>query len=121
MPAVVARLARAGLDANVVSRGEWAAARAAGVPNARITLEGIGKDAADLRAAVRAAAAGDPLRWVAVESPEELDALGRLAARAGLGRDGRPPLDVLLRLNPDVDPGDARGARGRPRQRRSSG
>ena len=104
VPAVVARLASAGLDANVVSRGEWAAATAAGVPNPRITLEGIGKDTADLRAAVRAAAAGDPLRWVAVESPEELDALGRIAARAGLGRDGRLPLDVLFRLNPDVSP-----------------
>jgi diaminopimelate decarboxylase len=38
VPAVVARLARLGLDANVVSRGEWAAATAAGVPNDRITL-----------------------------------------------------------------------------------
>jgi len=104
VPAVVARIARAGLDANVVSRGEWATATAAGVPNARVTLEGIGKDAADLRAAVRAAASGDPLRWVAVESPEELDALSAIASRAGLGRDGRPPLDVLFRLNPDVAP-----------------
>ena len=104
VPAVVARLAEAGLDANVVSRGEWAAARTAGVPNARVTLEGIGKDAADLRAAVRAAAAGDPPRWVAVESAEELDALGGVASRAGLGRGGRPALDVLFRLNPDVTP-----------------
>ena len=31
-----------GLGANVVSRGEWAAARKAGVPNDRISLEGIG-------------------------------------------------------------------------------
>ena len=103
VPAVVARLARAGLGGNVVSRGEWAA-REAGLPNARVTLEGIGKDAADLRAAVRAAAAGDPPRWVAVESAEELGALREIAARAGLGRDGRPPLDVLFRLNPDVAP-----------------
>jgi len=112
VPAVVSRLAAAGLDANVVSSGEWATARRAGIPNARITLEGVGKTASDLRAAVRAAAAGEPLRWVAVESPEELAALGDLAARAGLGRDasgrdgreGLPPLDVLLRLNPDVRP-----------------
>jgi diaminopimelate decarboxylase len=41
---------------------------------------------------------------VAVESPEELEALAGLAARAGLGRGGRPALDVLLRLNPDVNP-----------------
>ena len=107
VPAVVSRLAAAGLDANVVSSGEWAAARRAGVPNARITLEGVGKTGSDLRAAVRASAAGEPLRWVAVESPEELAALGDLAARAGLGRNGLaglPPLDVLLRLNPDVRP-----------------
>lgn len=104
VPAVVARLAAAGLDANVVSAGEWGVARRAGVPNARITLEGVGKTASDLRAAVGAAAAGDPLRWVAVESPEELAALGALASRARLGRDGRPPMDVLLRLNPDVHP-----------------
>jgi diaminopimelate decarboxylase len=104
VPAVVARIGELGLDANVVSSGEWEAARAAGLPNARITLEGIGKTQADLRAAVRAAADGSPLRWVAVESPEELIALGRLARRAALGRDGRPPLEVLLRLNPEVTP-----------------
>ncbi|HEY5436575.1 MAG TPA: hypothetical protein VIK13_15200, partial [Candidatus Limnocylindrales bacterium] len=50
VPAVIARLSAAGLDANVVSSGEWAAARRAGVPNGRITLEGVGKTAADLRA-----------------------------------------------------------------------
>jgi diaminopimelate decarboxylase len=104
VPAVVERLSTAGLDANVVSRGEWAAARRAGVPNGRITLEGVGKTTTDLLAAVRAAAAGEPLRWVAVESPEELGALEALAGRAGLGRAGMPPLDVLLRLNPDVHP-----------------
>ncbi len=104
VPAVVERVAALGLDANVVSRGEWAAARRAGLPNPRITLEGIGKTAGDLRAAVRAAAEGDPLRWVAVESPEELTALAALAGQAGLGRGSRPPLDVLLRLNPDVSP-----------------
>ncbi len=107
VPSVVARLAAAGLDANVVSSGEWAAARAAGLPNGRITLEGVGKSSPDLRAAVRACAAGDPLRWVAVESAEELDDLVAMATRAGLGirgRNGMPALDVLLRLNPDVQP-----------------
>ena len=104
VPAVVERLGALGLDANVVSRGEWAAARRAGLPNGRITLEGIGKTAADLRAAVSAAAEGAPLRWVAVESADELDALSVQAERAGLGRRGRGPLDVLLRLNPDVAP-----------------
>jgi diaminopimelate decarboxylase len=105
VPGVIGRLAASGLDANVVSSGEWAAVRAAGLENGRITLEGIGKSAADLRAAVRAAAEGHPLRWVAVESPEELDALAVIARRAGLGTvAGSPSVDVLLRLNPDVAP-----------------
>jgi diaminopimelate decarboxylase len=94
----------AALGANVVSRGEWAAARKAGVPNARTSLEGIGKTDADLDAAVRAAVDGDPLLWVALESADEADALEVRALRAGLGRAGRPPMDVLLRLNPEVTP-----------------
>jgi diaminopimelate decarboxylase len=104
VPAIVERLAAHGLAANVVSSGEWAVATRAGIPNDRVTLEGIGKTDADLRAAVRAAAAGVAPRWVAVESADELAVLGRLAGRAGLGRAGRPALDVLLRLNPDVSP-----------------
>ena len=93
-----------GLGANVVSRGEWAAARRAGVSNGRISLEGVGKTDADLDAAVRAALDGDPLLWIALESAEEAEALEVRALLAGLGRDGRPPIDVLLRLNPDVHP-----------------
>ena len=104
VPVVVERLGAMGLAANVVSRGEWAVARRAGCANDRITLEGIGKTAADLRAAARAAADGVPLRWVAIESTDELEALAALAGRAGLGRGGRDPLDVLLRLNPAVAP-----------------
>jgi len=99
IPAVIAAAAAHGFGANVVSRGEWAAARQAGIPNERITLEGIGKTAADLRAAVRAAGDGHPLRWVAIESPEEAAALATLVRRGG-----GPRLDVLYRLNPDVSP-----------------
>jgi diaminopimelate decarboxylase len=100
----LATLPDRGLGANVVSRGEWAAARRAGVPNARISLEGIGKTDADLDAAVRATTDGDPLLWVALESGDEADAIAVRALRAGLGRGGRPPIDVLLRLNPEVTP-----------------
>jgi diaminopimelate decarboxylase len=102
VPGIVARLAARGIGANVVSGGEWALARRAGVPNALTTLEGIGKTPADLAAAVRAAAGGDPLRWVAVESPEELAELTSLARSAGLG--GPTGIDVLFRVNPDVTP-----------------
>jgi diaminopimelate decarboxylase len=102
VPAIVGRLAAdtgpGGLGANVVSRGEWRIAAAAGIPNERITLEGIGKTDADLRAAVAAARADAPVRWVAVESADEASALARMAAAAGI------ELDVLARLNPDVSP-----------------
>jgi diaminopimelate decarboxylase len=99
---IVARVAAVGYDANVVSRGEWAVARRAGVPNERITLEGVGKTDADLRAACDAAAGGDPLRWIAIESLDEADALVAIAGRR-LGRAGAS-LDVLFRLNPEVVP-----------------
>lgn len=95
---VIAAVAARGFGANVVSRGEWAAARRAGVADRDITLEGIGKTRADLRWAVDAAAAGHPLRWIALESPEEAADLASVAATAGVR------LDVLYRLNPDVAP-----------------
>ncbi len=130
LPALVARLAGLGFGANVVSRGEWALATRAGVPNADITLEGIGKTDADLRAAARAAAGGVPLHWVALESADEAAALARAVravddrmtatarvAAAGQVAAGRGPgvgdvrlrVDVLLRLNPEVDPETHRG------------
>jgi diaminopimelate decarboxylase len=104
VPAIVAEVASRGFGANVVSRGEWAIARRAGVADARITLEGVGKTDADLRAAVRAASTGSPLLWVALESADEAEVITRMARRAGLGRGDRPALDVLVRLNPDVNP-----------------
>jgi diaminopimelate decarboxylase len=105
VPAIVARLTADGtIGANVVSRGEWALARRAGVADERITLEGIGKTTADLRAAVRSAADGHPLRWVALESVDEAAALGTIArTEYRLGRLATP-VEVLLRLNPDVAP-----------------
>jgi diaminopimelate decarboxylase len=101
---VAAAAAAAGAGATVVSRGEWAIARRAGLADAAIVLEGVGKTDADLRAAVRAAADGHPLRWLAVESGDEIARLAELARRAGLGVGARPPIDILLRLNPDVAP-----------------
>ena len=112
LPAIVARLAAGGFGANVVSRGEWALARRAGLPNAAITLEGIGKTDADLRATARAAADGQPLRWIAVESADEAAALARAVTAAG---GSRLRVDALVRLNPAVEPethaGLATGAR----------
>ena len=103
--ALVARLAELGFDANVVSRGEWAIATRAGIPNKRITLEGVGKTDDDLAAAVRAARQRAPLRWLAVESAAEAATLARLARPAPLPQ----PIEVLFRLNPDVSPETHRG------------
>ena len=97
---VVARIGALGFGANVVSRGEWAVARRAGIPNHRTTFEGIGKTDDDLRAALRASRDADPLGWLAVESIDEAHALARLA-RTALGKG---TLDVLFRLNPSVQP-----------------
>jgi len=107
VPAVIRLVAAGGFGANVVSRGEWAAARQAGVSNDKITLEGIGKTDADLRAAVEAAGGGQPLRWLAIESPDEAEALVRLSANRrarNIARRGGPTVDVLFRLNPNVEP-----------------
>lgn len=98
--AVVARVAELGFGANVVSRGEWAVARRAGIPNRAVTFEGVGKTDADLRAALDASRRGDPIRWLAIESLDEARTLVRLARR---GMDGTR-LDVLFRLNPAVRP-----------------
>jgi diaminopimelate decarboxylase len=46
---------------------------------------------------------------MAVESAEEADSVVRLAQRAGLGHAGRPALELLFRLNPDVAPETAAG------------
>ncbi len=104
LPAVTQVLAARGWGANVVSGGEWASARAAGVPPGATTLEGVGKTDADLLAAVDAAVAGTPLRWVAVESAEELARLAELHRLRRDPADRDADLPVLLRLNPDVQP-----------------
>ncbi|MGH3400104.1 MAG: hypothetical protein ACRDPO_36030, partial [Streptosporangiaceae bacterium] len=104
LPAITSLLSGRGWAASVVSTGEWHSARAGGVANHDVAFEGIGKTDGQLEYAVSEAAAGRPLRWLAIESAQEAARLAELAADAGLGRGGRPPLDVLLRLNPEVEP-----------------
>jgi diaminopimelate decarboxylase len=109
LPAVTELLAARGWGANVVSSGEWAHARAAGVPSERTTFEGVGKTDDDLRAVVEEAATGTSLRWVAAESSDELVRLAELH-RARCEQAGHDvDLPVLLRLNPDVQPETAPG------------
>jgi len=104
LPAITSFLHGRGWGASVVSAGEWRHAQTAGVPNESVAFEGLGKTDAQLELVVAEAAAGRPLRWLAIESVQEASVLARLANAAGLGCGGRPPLDILLRLNPEVAP-----------------
>ncbi len=86
---LLAVLARMGLHADVASRGELAAARAAGFPASRLLATGPSKSDADLAALVRGR-----VGQLHAEGPEELDRLEELGAR--LGR----RIAIGLRLNP---------------------
>jgi diaminopimelate decarboxylase len=91
--AILRLLAREGAGFDVVSGGElWKALRAGADPR-KIVFSGVGKTDAELEYAI-----GQGILMINVESPEELEAVERVAAR--LGR--RAP--VALRVNPDVDP-----------------
>ena len=98
LPAIIGALPGYGFGATAVSRGELSLAVRAGFVPERTALEGIGKTGADLRAVVAAARAGTPLLWTSLESPDEAAVLARLAAAAGVR------LDVLVRINPSVQP-----------------
>lgn len=91
--AVLRTLARLGAGADIVSAGELARALAAGIPATKIVFSGVGKQAAEIDAAL---AVG--IRSINVESAEELELVASRAA--ALNR--RAP--VCLRINPDVDP-----------------
>ncbi|MDB6182136.1 diaminopimelate decarboxylase [Paracoccus fistulariae] len=80
----------AGMD--VVSGGEYARARAAGVPGERIVFSGVGKTRDEMRMTI----AGG-IRQFNVESEPELRALSEVAASMGA------EVPIALRVNPDVD------------------
>ena len=101
LPALVREFSGRGFGASAVSGGELSLAARAGIPVERTSLEGIGKSTADLRRAARLTAAGTPLLWVSLESADEAAALAALVARAGTPR---LRLDVLVRINPGVQP-----------------
>ena len=104
LPAIAGYLASRGWGGAVVSTGEWQHARYGGLANQNVVFEGIGKTDAQLAYATAETAAGRPPRWLVIESAEELSSLAGFAARYQLGRGRRPGIDVLLRLNPGVDP-----------------
>ena len=91
--AVLKLLAGLGAGADIVSVGEMRRAQAAGIPSARIVFSGVGKRDDEIDAAIEAG-----VRSINVESEEELE---RVAARA---RRSTRPVNVSLRVNPDVDP-----------------
>ncbi len=80
----------AGMD--IVSVGEYARARAAGVPGERIVFSGVGKTEAEMRITLE-----NGIRQFNVESEPEIEQLSRIAHSMGL----RAP--VAVRVNPDVD------------------
>ena len=80
----------AGMD--VVSGGEYARARAAGVPGARIVFSGVGKTRDEMRAALQGG-----IRQFNVESEPEMDVLNEVALSLGV------VAPITVRVNPDVD------------------
>ena len=90
--AILRLLARAGAGMDVVSGGEYARARAAGVPGDRIVFSGVGKTRAEMRAALDGG-----IRQFNVESEPELMALSDIAVSMGT------TAPITIRVNPDVD------------------
>ncbi|SDE37377.1 diaminopimelate decarboxylase [Paracoccus isoporae] len=90
--AVLKLLGDLGAGMDVVSIGEYARARAAGVPGERIVFSGVGKTREEMRLALEGG-----IRQFNVESEPELLALSEVATSLNL----RAP--VALRVNPDVD------------------
>ncbi len=90
--AVLRLLGDLGAGMDVVSGGEYARARAAGVPVDRIVFSGVGKSRAEFEQVL----AGG-VRQVNVESEPEMERLSAIAAAMGV------TVPVTVRVNPDVD------------------
>ena len=89
--AVLELLARAGAGADIVSGGELYRALRAGIPAERIVFAGVGKSPGELRQGIEAG-----IMSFHVESAQELEALGDIAAEMGA------VAPVAVRVNPDV-------------------
>ena len=83
-----------GLGADIVSGGEFARARAAGIDPQKIVFSGVGKSVEEIRNALKA-----NILQINVESRPELERIARIASEMNV----RAP--VALRINPDVDAG----------------
>jgi diaminopimelate decarboxylase len=89
--AMIRLVSEEGLDLDVVSGGELAFARAAGFPANRIHFAGNNKSAEELELAVK-----EGIGHIVVDNLPELNTLIKIA--------GSRKADVLLRLNPGIDP-----------------
>ena len=89
--AVLELLARAGAGADIVSGGELYRALRAGFPAERIVFAGVGKSRDEMRDGIEAG-----IMSFHVESAQELEVLGALAAELGA------VVPVAVRVNPDV-------------------
>ena len=90
--AILKTLAGLGAGMDVVSGGEYARARAAGVPGEKIVFSGVGKTRQEMRLALEGG-----IRQFNVESEPEMRALSEVAMSLGT----RAP--ITIRVNPDVD------------------
>ncbi|MBQ4351140.1 MAG: diaminopimelate decarboxylase [Clostridia bacterium] len=86
-------IAEEGLAADCVSPGELVTANAAGFPMEKVFFHGNNKTDADL-----ALACDLGVGHIVVDSPDELEALGRIAAEKGVTP------HILLRITPGIDP-----------------
>ncbi|MDR1165271.1 MAG: diaminopimelate decarboxylase [Deltaproteobacteria bacterium] len=86
-------VASLGMGADIVSGGELFRALKAGIPGGRVVFSGVGKTAREMAEALDAG-----VFMFNLESHEEMELLGDIAARAGA------VAHVAFRVNPDVDP-----------------
>ena len=90
--AILKLLGDLGAGMDVVSGGEYARARAAGVPGDRIVFSGVGKTRAEMRLAIEGG-----IRQFNVESEPEMIVLSEVAQSLGA------EVPITIRVNPDVD------------------
>jgi diaminopimelate decarboxylase len=90
--AVLKVLADLGAGMDVVSGGEYARAKAAGVPGDRIVFSGVGKTREEIRAALEGG-----IRQFNIESEPEMLVISEIASSMGV------TAPVTIRVNPDVD------------------
>ena len=90
--AILKTLAELGAGMDVVSGGEYARAKAAGVAGDRIVFSGVGKTELEIRQALEGG-----IRQFNVESEPELEVISKVATSMGV------TAPVTIRVNPDVD------------------